>query len=59
VGVCIKSGLNGMADNSRVVNVKGLAEMEVKADKVTWPVTFKIIGNDLGSIYDEVNKNKE
>lgn len=57
VGFCIKSGLNGMADNSRVVNVKGLAEMEVKADKVTWPVTFKIIGNDLGAIYDEVNKN--
>jgi hypothetical protein len=57
VGVCIKSGLNSMADNSRVVNVKGLAEMEVKADKVTWPVSFKIVGNDLGSIYQNVNKN--
>ena len=57
VGICIKSGLNGMADNSRVVNVKGLAEMEVKADKVTWPVTVKIVGNDLGAIYSEVNKS--
>ena len=57
VGVCIKSGLNSMADNSRLVNVKGLAEMEVKADKVTWPVSFKIVGNDLGSIYQNVNKN--
>ena len=57
VGVCIKSGLNSMADNSRVVNVKGLAEMEVKANKVTWPVSFKIVGNDLGSIYQEVNNN--
>jgi hypothetical protein len=59
VGVCIKSGLMGMADNSRVVNVKGLAEMEVKADKVTWPVTFKIVGNDLGTIYAEVNKSNK
>ncbi len=57
IGLCIKSGLNGMADNQRVVNVKGLAEMEVKANKVTWPVTVKIVGNDLGSIYAEVNKN--
>ncbi len=57
IGICIKSGLNSMADNSRVVNVKGLAEMEVKANKVTWPVSFKIVGNDLGFIYDQVNKN--
>ncbi|WP_434501932.1 SIMPL domain-containing protein [Prevotella sp.] len=57
VGVCIKSGLNSMADNSRVVNVKGLAEMEVKANKVTWPVSFKIVGNDLSSIYQDVNRN--
>ncbi|MBP9985323.1 MAG: SIMPL domain-containing protein [Prevotella sp.] len=57
VGVCIKSGLNSMADNSRVVNVKGLAEMEVKANKVTWPVSYKIVGNDLESIYQQVNQN--
>lgn len=57
VGVCIKSGLNSMADNSRVVNVKGLAEMEVKANKVTWPVSYKIVGNDLESIYQQVNHN--
>lgn len=57
VGVCIKSGLNSMADNSRVVDVKGLAEMEVKANKVTWPVSYKIVGNDLSSIYQDVNRN--
>ena len=57
VGVCIKSGLNSMADNSRVVNVKGLAEMEVKANKVTWPVSYKIVGNDLETIYQQVNQN--
>src|SRR5574344_892010 len=57
VGLCIKGGLGSMADNSRVVNVKGLAEMEVKANKVTWPVTFKIIGDNLSSIYEEVNRN--
>lgn len=57
VGVCIKSGLNSLSDNSRVVDVKGLAEMEVKANKVTWPVSYKIVGNDLSSIYQDVNRN--
>lgn len=57
MGLCIKSGLNGMADNQRVVNVKGLSEMEVNANKVTWPVTVKIVGNDLSSIYAEVSKS--
>ena len=31
VGKCVKSGLDGFANRDRVVNVKGLAEMEVAA----------------------------
>jgi len=35
----------------RTVNVKGLCEREVKADKVIWPLTFKVAGNDLAAAY--------
>ena len=38
-GVFVRNGLSEFSSRSRVVTVKGLAEMEVKADKVTWPLT--------------------
>jgi len=59
LGFFIKSGIAGFTENSRVVTVKGLAEKEVKADKVIWPIVFKELGNDLPSLYNTVNaKNK-
>lgn len=39
----------------RVVNVKGLCEKEVKADKVIWPVVYKVMANDIQSIYDQTD----
>ncbi len=36
----------------RTVNVKGLCEREVKADKVIWPISYKVVANDVQSIYD-------
>ena len=39
----------------RVVNVKGLCEKEVMADKVIWPVVYKVISNDIQSIYDQTD----
>jgi len=38
----------------RTVNVKGLCEREVKADKVIWPLSFKVAGNDLAAAYNTV-----
>ena len=37
----------------RTVDVKGLCEKEVKADKVIWPITYKVVGNDLGETLRE------
>jgi uncharacterized protein len=59
IGVCIKEGLGSMADNSRTVEVKGLSEMEVKANKVTWPIVVKFVGNDLVDIYSQVSKSNQ
>lgn len=41
----------------RTVDVKGLCEREVKADKVIWPITYKIVGNDLNSVISEMERN--
>ena len=56
-GLFIKQGISSFADKDRTVNVKGLAEMEVPADKVTWPLVYKSLGNDLQSLYDNINKS--
>ncbi len=55
MGIVIKFGLDAFATKDRVVNVKGLAEMEVPADKVTWPLMFKDVGNDLHTLYNNIN----
>ncbi len=54
IGLCLRSGLNSFSNRDRVVDVKGLAEREVAANKVTWPIMFKEVGNDLPSVYQKV-----
>lgn len=39
----------------RTVNVKGLCEIEVKADKVIWPIVYKVMSNDIQSLYDQTD----
>ena len=56
-GVFVRNGLSEFSSRSRVVTVKGLAEMEVKADKVTWPLTYKALGNDMVSLYNEIEES--
>lgn len=55
LGLCIKWGIDDFANKDRNVTVKGLAEKEVEADKVTWPVQTKELGNDLPSLYQKIN----
>ena len=59
LGLCVKSGLGSFSQNARVVAVKGLAEKEVKADKVIWPIVYKELGNDLNSLYNTINKKNK
>lgn len=39
--------------SERTVAVKGLCEMEVPSDKVIWPLSFKVVGNDISQVYAE------
>lgn len=59
LGFCVKAGLNSFSQNQRVVTVKGLAEREVKADKVIWPIVFKELGDDLPSLYSRVSAKNQ
>lgn len=55
----IKKGFDSMASRDRIVSVKGLAEREVKADKVTWPVVTKFGADNLADIASVVKRNNE
>ena len=55
MGWFIKAGIDNFANKDRRVTVKGLAEREVPADKVTWSIGTKVTGNDLPLLYENIN----
>ena len=58
-GFLLLTGINNFTDRDRIVTVKGLAEMEVPADKVIWPLMYKDIGNDMETLYTNIqSKNR-
>ena len=60
MGFALRSGIVAFKDMDRSVTVKGLAEREVNADKVTWPLMYKELGNDPAEMYDLLTqKNKK
>lgn len=54
LGLCIKGGMDNFTNKDRRVTVKGLAEVEMPADKVTWPIVLKEVGNDLPTLYNRI-----
>ena len=58
LGYSIGSGIEKMADKDRYVTVKGLAEQEVQANKIVWPLPYNSVGNNLEELYNTVEKNK-
>lgn len=59
LGIFIKYGMTHLNDSHRTVTVRGLCEKEVKANKVTWPIVSKEVGNYLPSIFMNIeNTNK-
>ena len=51
--------MDNFSNKDRYVSVKGLSEMEFPADKVTCPLVFKEIGDDLLKIYTNVNAKND
>lgn len=59
LGLSIRSGINSISRQSRTVSVRGLAEREVDANKVTWPIVYKLVGDDLSTLYNEIQHNNK
>lgn len=59
LGFSLKSGIKGFIQKERVVSVKGLAEKEVEADRVIWPLTYKEIGDNLSVLYNNMEKKNK
>lgn len=57
-GYFIGDGLFRARSSERYVSVRGLAEREVPADLVVWPVVFKETGNDLVAIHKKIGENR-
>ena len=57
IGLMLPEAVSRYRSYDRTVNVKGLCEKEVKADKVIWPVVYKCMANDIQSVYDQTDRN--
>ena len=55
LGINIKSGIEQFSNKDRKVTVKGLAEREVMANKITWPIVCKELGDYLPTLYNNIN----
>lgn len=55
LGIFILLSVTRFKSYDRTVNVKGLCEMEVKADKAIYPIAFRESGNVLEQVYGSVN----
>lgn len=56
LGLMIPKAVSNFRSFDRIVTVKGLSEREVKADKVIWPLAFNVVGNDISSVYSEIDR---
>jgi hypothetical protein len=58
LGFFVSKGLTSIANQEQYVTVKGLAEREVLANKVVWPLPYKCVSNDMQKLYDEIETNR-
>ena len=55
-GFIVKSAIDDFIEKERVVSVKGLAETDVPADLVVWPLVYKEAGNDPAEMYETITR---
>ena len=54
LGLMLPKTVDRYRSYDRIVNVKGLCEREVKADKVIWPVVYRVMADDIQTVYDKI-----
>ncbi len=58
-GHYIGDGIKFFRNFDRSVEVKGLAEQNVKSDLATWSINFSVSGDDLKALYQQVSLNQK
>ncbi|MCQ2178002.1 MAG: SIMPL domain-containing protein [Bacteroidales bacterium] len=58
-GLMLPLSVGKFRSYERTVDVKGLCEKELKADKAIWPLTYKVVGNDLSQVLEETDRSNE
>ena len=58
MGLCIPAAVREYGSTKRSVSVRGLCEREVPADKVIWPLKYRVTGDDLSSVYSQLERNE-
>ena len=56
LGCSIGSSIKRFKTLDRHITVKGLSEREVPANKVTWPLVYKELGNDPSDMYELIER---
>lgn len=59
LGSAVDHGVQSIINRDRVVTVKGLAEQQVLADHVIWPISYRELGNDLQQVYAQVERRAQ
>lgn len=57
-GMFIGNGIKYFRNFDRYVEVKGLAEQQVKSDLATWSINFSVSGNSLDELNKSINQNQ-
>ncbi len=57
-GSYLKDAVHIWKQSERVVSVKGLAEREVRADLVLWPLSFSVSADTLENLYTAIDRDR-
>lgn len=58
-GAMLPLSVGKLKSYDRTVDVKGLCEREVSADKVIWPISYKEMSDDLPSLLSRTDRSNE
>lgn len=59
LGAFVYLSVNEVKERDRAITVRGLAEREVAADYVIFPIVFNHMGNDLNQLYVELQEKTD